>query len=85
MVLVFQYLRGLYSLFDFFNEWLKSSKDSDVFKSAITDTTKESCDTLRSYAESMVFSETQMVAFDEHFSTLTGDLFAVDPLTRGGP
>ncbi len=62
---------------DFFNEWLNLVKDSDVFKSAITDTTKESCDTLRSYAESMVFSKKQMVAFDEHFSTLTGDLFAV--------
>ncbi|MCH4886762.1 hypothetical protein EZV73_04240 [Acidaminobacter sp. JC074] len=62
---------------DFFGDWLNEIKSSELFISAIKETTKENCELLKSFAESLTFSENQEKLFLRSQEQLTGDVFAI--------
>lgn len=62
---------------DFFESWLKSVKESDVFKKALNDTSKENCDNVKDFAIKLAYTDTQSKEFHNAFSSLSGNVFAV--------
>lgn len=61
----------------FFEPWLDIIKKSEAWQAVLNDTTKETCDVIKSKAAEMTFTDNQKKAFEVSVGKLSGDVFAV--------
>ncbi|MFA9424044.1 MAG: PEP/pyruvate-binding domain-containing protein, partial [Sedimentibacter sp.] len=62
---------------EFFKPWLDEIKSSNEWKAVLANTTKESCDFVKSKAAKMTFTVEQKKAFEVSMGELAGEIFAV--------
>lgn len=62
---------------DFFDSWLQAVKASVTFQEAMTNVSREHCNAVKAYAESMRFDMIQKQAIEEAMAHFEGDFFAV--------
>lgn len=62
---------------EFFDCWLSTIKATDIWKQFKISMTKENCNRVKAYAESMIFTATQREMFNQYMDGLAGDVFAV--------
>lgn len=61
----------------FFQPWMDQVKNTDAFKRAVAEPTKENCDGAKVLAAGLRFNELQRAEFDQAFRGLEGGIFAV--------